>query len=451
MEQYLYLPDLRFLRKVSHSPILVGMVTLPTATTSIKAISQMDTESAKAASSMHPKLPLVEFILLMALLTSLVALSIDAMLPAMELIATELNSTSRQQTFLIVSIFFVGMAFGQVFFGPFADARGRRLTILVGLVIFLLGTAVCYFAHSMEVLLVGRLIQAFGVSGPRIASIALVRDLYTGNAMARVMSFTTVIFILMPMVAPLMGQVVMNLFGWRHIFSVFAIVAIISGIWFFSRQNETLPRTNRIKFNWFQFFRSVAWLLKQPAVMGPAVGMGLIFGAFLAYLSGSQTIFQSIYQTGEYFPLLFATLAFAIGAASLFNGMMVVKLGMIKLVRFALIMTVFFGTGLTMLCFIYAGIPPLWMFVCIMFFGFFFIGVLFGNLNSLAMVPVGHIAGVGAAFIGSFTSLLSVPIAMFINNYLANNIYPIAIGFMVFGVGTYFAVSLGMKYTPIEE
>ena len=105
--------------------------------------------------------------------------------------------------------------------------------------------------------------------------------------------------------------------------------------------------------------------------MGPAVGMGLIFGAFLAYLSGAQTIFQNIYTTGDYFPLLFATLAFAIGAASLFNGMMVVKLGMLRLVKGALLMTVIFGVILTLACLIYAGLPPLWLFVLIMFCGFF--------------------------------------------------------------------------------
>lgn len=399
----------------------------------------------------NARLPLVEFILLMAFLTSLVALSIDAMLPALDVIGSELNSQSTQQTYLIVSIFFMGMAFGQVFFGPFADARGRRLTILVGLIIFLLGTLVCYLAQSIEVLLIGRLIQAFGVSGPRIASMALVRDLYVGDAMARVMSFTTVIFILVPMIAPLVGQAVMHSFGWRHIFTVFAVVAMISAIWFFSRQKETLPRAARVKFSFRQFARSIVWLVQQPAVMGPALGMGLIFGAFLAYLSGSQTIFQGIYDTGEYFPLLFATLAFAIGAASLFNGMMVVKLGMLRLIKMALVMTVVFGLGITLLSIVYSGVPPLWMFVAVMFFGFFFIGLLFGNLNSLAMVPVGHIAGVGAAFIGSFSSLLAVPIAIFINTFLSDSIMPIAYGFLVFGLLTYVAVSLGIKYTPVTE
>jgi DHA1 family bicyclomycin/chloramphenicol resistance-like MFS transporter len=115
-------------------------------------------------SSARPPLPICEFILLMALLTSLVALSIDAMLPALDKIGAELNSQSIQQTYLIVSLFFVGMAFGQLFFGPFADYRGRRLTILVGLIIFLIGTLVCYLSMSIEMMLLGRLIHAFGVS-----------------------------------------------------------------------------------------------------------------------------------------------------------------------------------------------------------------------------------------------------------------------------------------------
>lgn len=380
----------------------------------------------------------------MAFLTSLVALSIDAMLPALDVIGSELNSQSQQQTYLIVSLFFAGMAIGQLFFGPFADARGRRLTILVGLIIFLIGTLVCYLSNSMEMMIAGRLIQAFGVSGPRIASMALIRDLYVGDKMARVMSFITVIFILMPMVAPLMGQVVMNTAGWRHIFTVFALVCIVSGIWFFTRQGETLPRARRLKFNWYAFWRSIVWLFKHPVVMGAAIGMGTIFGAFLAYLSGSQTIFQSIYDTGEMFPLLFALLAFSIGAASLFNGIMVVRLGMIKLISYALVLTVLFGLVLVLESVYFNGRPPLILFVSTMFIGFFFIGVLFGNLNSLAMQPVGHIAGVGAAFIGCFTSMLSVPIAVFINQFLVNSITPIAFGFFGFAMVTFVAVQVAI-------
>jgi DHA1 family bicyclomycin/chloramphenicol resistance-like MFS transporter len=395
-------------------------------------------------------LPLLEFIALMALLTSLVALSIDAMLPALNQIGSDLNSQSTQQTYLVISLFFGGMALGQIFFGPFSDARGRRLTILVGLIIFIMGTFVCYFAQSIEVLLFGRLIQAFGVSGPRVASMAVIRDQYAGDAMARVMSFITVIFILVPMVAPLVGQAVMQYFHWREIFTVFWIVAVIAGGWFFLRQPETLIRANRKKFAWHHFFRSCLWLLKQPQVMGYSIAMGCIFGAFLAYLSGSQTIFQEIYDTGDWFPLVFATLAFSIGLASLFNGLMVMKWGMRKICDRAVFCALVFGVTLTSITLYYDGIPPLWLFISTMFFGFFFIGMLFGNLNALAMLPVGHMAGLGAAFIGSLTSVIAVPVATAINLFLRDELTPIAFGFLIFSVLAFFAVQYA-KRTPAPD
>ena len=392
------------------------------------------------------RLPLFEFIALMAMLTSLVALSIDAMLPALTLIGDELNSISAQQTFLVVSIFFIGMSIGQLFFGPFADSYGRRLTILIGLVVFLLGTLVCYFAKSIEVLLVGRVIQAVGASGPRIASMAMIRDLYVGESMARVMSFITFVFILVPMIAPLIGQVVMNWYGWRQIFFVFAIVAVISGIWLFSRQAETLPRQYRRKFNFSFYCRSLVWLFKHPVVMGASIGMGCIFGAFLAYLSSSQTIFVTIYQTGDYFPLIFAILAFAIGAASLFNGIMVMRLGIDKLLNIALWSSLVFAFALTCTTYLYEGLPPLLIFIGLLFIGFFFVGVLFGNLNSLAMEPVGHIAGVGASIIGSFTSLLAVPIGVFIASFMRDDVTPIGLGFVVFCLLALVSVRVAIKY-----
>lgn len=404
-----------------------------------------DSQQSDVSSHTKPQLHIFEFIALMALLTSLVALAIDAVLPALDVIATDLNSVSKQQTYLVVSLFFAGMALGQLFFGPFCDARGRRLTILLGLIIFALGTFICYQAPSIEVLLIGRLVQAFGVSGPRIASMAVIRDQYVGDKMARVMSFITVIFILVPMIAPIVGQAVMVYFHWRHIFTVFFIVTVISGAWFFIRHAETLPRNRRQKFAWGQFFRSCLWLLKNRVVFGHTLAMGFIFGAFLAYLSGSQAIFQSIYDTGEYFPLIFASLAFSIGLASLFNGILVVRFGMHLLCLIALTMCIVFSVVLTVVTFWFDGLPPVAIFILVMFVGFFFIGSLFGNLNALAMQPVGHMAGLGAAFIGSFSSVISVTIATIINQFLNDDLRPIAIGFLVFSILSFMSVRYAQR------
>jgi DHA1 family bicyclomycin/chloramphenicol resistance-like MFS transporter len=184
--------------------------------------------------------------------------------------------------------------------------------------------------------------------------------------------------------------------------------------------------------------------------MGYSIAMGFIFGAFLAYLSGSQTIFQEIYDTGEWFPLVFATLAFSIGLASLFNGIMVMRWGMHSICDRALFFSMVYGIGLTVITLYYDGVPPLWLFISTMFFGFFFIGMLFGNLNALAMLPVGHMAGLGAAFIGSFTSLIAVPIATTINLFLTNDLIPIAFGFLIFSVLSFFAVQYAKKVQAQE-
>ncbi|MDM7862239.1 multidrug effflux MFS transporter [Alteromonas sp. ASW11-36] len=388
--------------------------------------------SKQAKTFSKPALGLVEFVCLMALMTSLVALSIDAMLPAMNQIGADLGSTSQQQIHLIVSIFFIGMAFGQLLFGPFADARGRRLTILVGLLIFAGGTLICMFAESMEVMLFGRLVQAVGVSGPRIAAMAVIRDQFAGEAMARVMSFIMVVFIAVPMIAPMIGQWVLLWFSWQHIFTLFLIVGLLSGVWFFARQPETLPREKRVPFTWSALGHSLRYIFTHREVMGYSLAMGFIFGAFLAYLSASQTIFQTIYMTGENFPLIFATLAASIGLASFLNGTLVMRFGMRFLCRVALVGSVAFSIGLLALVYFNAGVPPLWQFVTTLFIGFFFIGVLFGNLNSMAMLPLGNMAGLGAAIIGAISSLISVPVAVLVDAFLTTNVMPIAIGFVVF-------------------
>lgn len=405
----------------------------------------MQTQNHSTITHTVKKLPLFELVSLMAMLTALVALSLDAMLPILTDIGSDLSSSSAQQNYLVISLFFAGMAIGQMLFGPISDAYGRRLTVLIGLTLFIIGTLVCFFSQSMEMLLFGRIIQAIGVSGPRIASVAIIRDLYNGNEMARVMSFINAFFILVPMIAPIVGQTIAQLIGWRHIFTVFIIMAVITGIWFFSRQGETLIKQKRKKISLRHILGSIMWICKQPQVMGPALGLGFIFGAFLAYLSASQTIFQDFYDLGTWFPLVFAILAFSIGSASFASGMLVMKLGMITLIKVALVMVFLFGLTLTLATLIKNANPPFFWFYALMFCGFFFIGILFGNLNALAMIPVGHIAGIGAAFIGSFTSLIAVPIATFINHFLKDTILPISLGFLVFGSLAYICVNWGIK------
>ncbi|CAI8204149.1 MAG: Bicyclomycin resistance protein [Glaciecola sp. HTCC2999] len=379
-------------------------------------------------------LSLLEFVALMALLSSLVALCIDAILPALSQIGTALNSSGAQQNHLMISLFFVGMAFGQLFFGPFADTKGRRATIMLGLVIFALGTGICMVANSMEMMLFGRFVQAFGVSGPRISCMAIIRDIYVGNQMAKVMSFIMMVFIMVPMIAPIMGQLIMQLFNWWYILVAFLVIGLLTGIWFMLRQPETLTKANRQPFSMTQATISAKFILLHRQVMAYIGVMGCIFGAFLAYISASQTIYQEMYDMGDWFPYIFATLAFSIGIASYINSQLVERFGMVKLCHIALYGHIVVSFFILLMALDFDGMPPIAMFVASLFIDFFFVGIIFGNMNSLAMQPLGQVAGMGAALIGAISSAISVPIAIFVDSFLTTNILPIIIGFLIFGL-----------------
>lgn len=379
-------------------------------------------------------LSLLEFVALMALLSSLVALCIDAILPALSQIGTALNSSGAQQNHLMISLFFIGMAFGQLFFGPFADTKGRRATIMLGLVIFALGTGICMVANSMEMMLFGRFVQAFGVSGPRISCMAIIRDIYVGNQMAKVMSFIMMVFIMVPMIAPIMGQLIMQLFNWWYILVAFLVIGLLTGIWFMLRQPETLTKANRQPFSMTQATISAKFILLHRQVMAYIGVMGCIFGAFLAYISASQTIYQEMYDMGDWFPYIFATLAFSIGIASYINSQLVERFGMVKLCHIALYGHIVVSFFILLMALYYDGMPPIAMFIASLFIDFFFVGIIFGNMNSLAMQPLGQVAGMGAALIGAISSAISVPIAIFVDSFLTTNILPIIIGFLIFGL-----------------
>ncbi|MBE1286284.1 MAG: Bcr/CflA family efflux MFS transporter [Alteromonadaceae bacterium] len=375
-------------------------------------------------------LSLPEFVTLMALLTSLVALSIDTMLPALSMIGDDLNSPSMQHTHMIITLFFFGMAFGQLVFGPICDSFGRRFGVYLGSLIFCLGTLICMAATTMEVMLLGRLIQAFGVSGPRIATMAMIRDIYVGDRMARVMSFIMVVFIMVPMMAPIIGQAILRYFTWHYIFAFFFVMVILSVLWLALRQPETLVKADRRKFTWSEFFIASRFILTHREVWPYMLGIGLVFGGFLGYLGATQTIFVGFYDVGDWFAYIFAALAFSIGCASLVNAHLVERLGMVRLCQLALRGHLLLSVMFVIAQILYQGLAPLAVTIGLLFVNFFFVGILFGNINSLAMEPLGEVAGLGAALLGAISSVVAVLIALVVDAFLVDTLIPIGIGFV---------------------
>lgn len=379
-------------------------------------------------------LKFAEFVAITAMMMSLVALSIDAMLPALSAIGDELGVRHENTNQLIISLLFLGMSAGQIIYGPLSDAVGRKPAIYVGFGIFISGTLLSLFATSFPIMLAGRILQGFGAAGPRIVSIALVRDQYEGPKMARVMSFVMTIFILIPILAPALGQAMLDFSGWRSIFGIFLFLSVFTLTWFSLRQPETLSSEKRIPFTLRRTVSAVREIVGIRQSLAYTIVAGLVFGSFLGYLNSSQQILQIQYGLGEQFALYFGILAVAFGAAALLNSNLVMLFSLHFLVRYAMLAVAVLSVVFLAVAIKQNGHPPLWSLMLYLMPLFFAIGILFGNLNALAMEPLGHIAGIGAATIGSLSTFTALSIGTLIGQCYDGTILPMVTGFLVLSV-----------------
>ncbi len=378
-------------------------------------------------------LSMPEFVSLLAFMISILALSIDAMLPALGLIAVDLQLDDPNQAQLVITAMFLGFAIGQIVAGPLSDCYGRKPVIYGGYVIFILGCLLSMISVSFETMLVGRVMQGLGAAAPRIVGIALVRDGYEGRAMARIMSIVMAIFILVPAIAPAVGQLILLVAPWRAIFAMLLCVALLAFFWFALRQPETLALEKRRVFSFKALFAGIAEALSYRAMAGYTFASGIVFGAFVGYLSSAQQLFQTTYGVGEWFALYFGVAALAIGASSIFNSRLVVRMGMRYMTWRGLMGLTFVSILFAGLVVAFDGIPPLWTFMVWLLLTFFCIGILFGNFSALAMEPVGHMAGLGAAITGSLSTFISLPLGWAVGAAYDGTLYSITFGFLILG------------------
>ncbi len=350
----------------------------------------------------------LEFILLIALLTALVAMSIDTMLPALDVIAADFGVTEANQRQFVITSFFFGLTVGTLFYGPISDSTGRKPAIYVGLALYAVGCIMCFAATSFSMLLAGRLISGLGAAGPRVVGLAMVRDGLSGAAMARVMSFVMSVFMLVPIVAPSIGQVVLLYASWHVIFVGFLAMAAIAAAILFFRQEETLPPARRVALSLPNMVGSAHEFFRHPVAWSYTLASGFLFASFISYLGTSQQIFVDIYGQGKLFALWFALFAVAIALAMLVNARLVMKLGMRRLSKHALRACLILALLYAIVTFAMGGVPPLWVTGAYLFLFFFCSGLLFGNFTALAMEPVGRIAGMAAALNGTISSLMAV-------------------------------------------
>lgn len=392
------------------------------------------TASIGQAGSRKP-LSTVEFVALFSFITSLTAASIDGMLPALGIIGVELNVADPRNTQLVITLFVLGMVFGEFLFGPLSDAIGRRKAILLGLAIFCVGSILAMTAQSIEMMLLGRVIQGFGVSGPKIGSRALIRDKFSGDAMARMISYIYMTFILVPMLAPAAGQLIVSVASWRAIFFAYLLMGLIVSIWLMMRQEETLVVEHRVPLSFGTLARNTWLVVNSRKVMAYILALGLAFGGLLLYLSIAQSVFQDIYGVGTEFPLYFATLALGVGIASFSNSQLVMRFGMERLSLIALSGMSVVGAALLAMCLLHDGQPPFVWFMIFVGALLFCFSALFNNLNSMAMQSLGRVAGLGTSLVSSISSLVAVVIAVSLGRFYDLTLYPLAGAFLLAGAG----------------
>jgi DHA1 family bicyclomycin/chloramphenicol resistance-like MFS transporter len=391
------------------------------------------------------------FIILVALLNSLLAFGTDAMLPALPEIGSAFGLPEANRVQLIVSSFMLGTGLGQLFFGPFSDYLGRKPAILLGLGIFMAGSVLSYTAQSFDMMLAGRMLQGLGVAGPRTASLAMVRDLFKGREMARIMSFVMAVFILVPALAPLMGQMVMLTWGWRALFVSFILFAMIA----FAMMAFTQPETHRKRrrFSLADLWQAVATVFTNRQTMGFALVAGLNFAAFVVYLSSAEQVFREIFHVGRLFPLYFAIMALAIGAASFANARLVMRLGMHRLITRAIMALAGFSLLYVLIIAMFPMAETLWLFLTWGVLSFFSVGLVFGNVNALAMEPMGANAGIASAIIGAVSTVLAVAIGVPLAQLYNGSSLPLVAGFVGLGLACLLMIRLtgraeGQPTTP---
>ena len=374
-----------------------------------------------------------EFVALAAVLFATVAFSVDAMLPALPEIAEALSLADPNQAQLVLTSFVLGMGIGTFVSGPLSDAFGRKRVITAGLVLYMAAGIAAALSGSLGWLLAARLVQGLGASAPRIAVLALVRDLYDGRRMAQIMSFVMIVFILVPAFAPSVGALIIAGFGWRAVFLSFVLFGLVGLLWLNLRQPETLPPNRRRPMRAALLLAALREVLTNRMVVLYIAVLSVGFGQMFALLSSIQQIYDESYGMAGSFPRWFLLGGLIAGLGSVSNATLVMRLGMrrIAIATYAAQAALTAALVVAELTGIVEAVPPFWLFFVWSVSVFAMAGLTFGNLNALALEPMGHIAGFASSMIGAISTVTAVAIAAPIGLLFDGTPRPLLIGVLV--------------------
>jgi len=386
-----------------------------------------------------PGLSFAGFVSFIASIMALNALGIDSMLPALPAIGRALGVPSENERQWIIVIYLLGFGGGQIIWGPLADRYGRKPILAVSLLFYSVFAFLAGFAASFPLLLGARLLQGIAASASRVLVVSIVRDCYSGRRMARVMSLAFMVFLAVPILAPSVGQVITLLFGsWRSIFYAIGAYGVIIGLICTFRLKETLHPEYRHPIS----TKSVLGAMKRVVVtrvsIGYTIAAAFCFGCISGFVTSAQQIFADVFHVPTLFPVLFATVATGMGAASFLNSRLVERYGTRRLSHAA--MLGFVVAGCLHLSVAIAGYDSVILFPILQATQMFFFGLMNSNFSSMAMEPLGDIAGAGSSVQGFLSTCIGALLGSIVGQSFNGSTIPVSLGFTVLGVATVAAV-----------
>ena len=379
-----------------------------------------------------------EFIVTIALMTASIAFAIDIMLPALPHIASSLNVTNANDAQLVIAVFFFGFGLSQLVFGSLADAFGRRRVLLAGLAIFTVTMLAAAWTHSFTALLILRFCQGIGGAAVRICTTAITRDCFGGREMARVMSYIMIVFMMVPILAPTLGQAIITYGDWPWIFVLLGVVGAILFVWAGLRMRESLPREERLPLSFASVASGFSTVLTNRVTCGYMLGLTLFTGVICAFIVTVQQVFGTVYGLGDWLPLAFAGTASGIAIANFANGYFVRRFGMRRISHAAMI--VFTALSAAIFLMALAGTPPF----IVTYLGISILLMMFAaiatNFTAINLEPMGHIAGTATAITGFVSTTGGAIVGGLVGQMFNGTVQPLFGGFTVFGALSLLAV-----------
>lgn len=375
----------------------------------------------------------VEFIVLIAALSSIVALSIDIMLPALPQIGESFAITDDNDRQAVLFVFMLGFGCAQILFGPLSDRFGRKAVLIPAVIFYAIAAVADAFAGSFTTLLALRLAQGVGAAAVRIVVTAIVRDCFGGRDMARVMSYTFTVFMIVPILAPAIGQGILLVASWQWIFIFLGLTGFALALWSGVRLRETLPREERLPLSFAAIGNAFKEILTNRLAMGYTLASTLCFGGLFAFVISAQQVFQSVYNLEHLFVVAFALNACVMAVMNFTNGYFVRKVGMRLISHSALIAFASLGTILLLVSL--AETPPFMVAYLLLAAIAGSFGLVPPNFNALAMEPLGHIAGTASSIMGVISFTGGAILGALVGQAFNGTLVPLAFGYALFGWG----------------